>query len=135
MEPGKNKFFIKSLRQAAEVLRNNKRLSALLGSVASKTGQVSLEKTTRTRFLERIRVMGRMVRSYTNGTYREIPWKSLLIIVGALIYFVTPLDFVPDFIPVTGLLDDFTVIVWVYKQLQTEIEEFVKWERRVISNT
>lgn len=134
MEAEKNRFFIKALRQAAEVIRNNKRLSTLLNSVASKTRNANLGNGTGLRFIERIKVMGRMVKSYARGSYREVSWKSILIIVGALIYFVTPLDLIPDFIPVTGLLDDFTVIIWVYRNLQTEIDRFVEWENQVAVN-
>lgn len=43
--------------------------------------------------------------------------KKFLIILLAVIYVVSPIDFIPDFIPVLGWLDDLVVIVMAAKQL------------------
>ncbi|MCY7363439.1 MAG: DUF1232 domain-containing protein [Ignavibacteria bacterium] len=40
----------------------------------------------------------------------NVSWAMKSLIVGALAYFVCPLDAVPDFIPVAGFLDDAGVI-------------------------
>ena len=72
--------------------------------------------------------MLRMVQAYANGSYRELPWKSLLAILGGITYFMMPFDLVPDFIPFTGLLDDFTVIMFITGAFQQDIEEFLEWE-------
>ena len=128
MEARKNKFFRESVKRAADILRNRRRLTALLSAVVAKLSQVNLGNINKSRFVGRIKVFGRMTKAYATGSYRGIPRKSILIVIGALVYFVTPIDLVPDFIPITGLLDDFTVIVWVYNTLQGEIEEFMQWE-------
>ena len=70
-----------------------------------------------------------MVQAYRKGHYREIKIQNILLVVAALVYFVTPLDLVPDFIPITGLIDDFTVVLWVYNKLQEEIDNYLEWER------
>ena len=118
MEARKNRFFSESIKKAADILRNRRRLTALLSAAMAKLSNVNLGNVNKGKFISRIKVLGRMSKAYANGSYRGIPRKSILIIVGALIYFVTPIDLVPDFIPITGLLDDFTVIVWVYNTLQ-----------------
>jgi uncharacterized membrane protein YkvA (DUF1232 family) len=40
------------------------------------------------------------------------PWYSKLLIAGVVVYAVTPVDLVPDFIPVFGLIDDL-IFVWL----------------------
>ena len=35
---------------------------------------------------------------------------------------LSPIDLIPDFIPVSGLLDDLTVVLWVYQTLKDEID-------------
>jgi uncharacterized membrane protein YkvA (DUF1232 family) len=40
-------------------------------------------------------------------------------IVGALGYFISPVDLVPDFIPVIGFGDDLAVLVYLVKQVVT----------------
>jgi len=41
---------------------------------------------------------------------RDTPWKVRLILASAIIYLLSPFDFVPDWIAGFGLLDDFTVV-------------------------
>ena len=47
-----------------------------------------------------------MLRDYWNGSYRDIPWKSIAAVAGALLYVMNPLDFIPDLIVGIGFVDD-----------------------------
>ena len=38
------------------------------------------------------------------------------------------MDLIPDFIPVSGIIDDVALIAWIYKSVQEEIEKFLDWE-------
>ena len=57
-------------------------------------------------------------------TDKNVKWYKKSIVVAALIYFVTPLDAVPDFIPFAGFLDDIGVIAWTIKFLGKELEGY-----------
>jgi uncharacterized membrane protein YkvA (DUF1232 family) len=70
----------------------------------------------------------RLARSYATGAYRRLPWKAIVSVVAALIYFVMPFDAIPDFIPIIGYLDDAAVIAYVMRILHVEIAEFRDWE-------
>lgn len=48
---------------------------------------------------------------------QEIPLSLKLVIVGALLYLVLPIDVLPDTIPGIGLLDDMTVILTVFREV------------------
>ncbi|MTI38022.1 YkvA family protein [Fulvivirga lutimaris] len=124
----KNKFFEKAREKASSVLNNNDRLKQLFANSTEKLGAVNLESFKGSKFIDRIRVLIRMVKAYKRGEYRNIKLQNILLIVAALVYFVTPLDLIPDFIPITGLVDDFTVIIWVYNKIQQEIDDFLEWE-------
>ena len=50
------------------------------------------------------------------------------MLVAAVIYFVSPLDLVPDSIPVLGLIDDAAVVTYVAKANLTLISSFRTWE-------
>lgn len=50
-----------------------------------------------------------------------------MAIVAGLIYFVSPLDAIPDFIPGLGLVDDLAVLAWVMKTWGGELEAFRTW--------
>ena len=52
--------------------------------------------------------------------YYSIPKLSLVdkaIVFGALGYFISPLDIIPDYIPIIGLLDDFSILGWACKRV------------------
>jgi len=52
------------------------------------------------------------------------------MIVGALLYVVSPVDLVPEMIvPIVGLADDALVISWIAVSLVNETESFLSWER------
>ena len=77
---------------------------------------------------EKFFTVGRMARAYAKGHYREVPWRAMLILLAAVIYFLNPFDLVPDLIPVVGLTDDFAVLLWVYNAVGSEINKFLLWE-------
>ena len=56
-------------------------------------------------------------------------WESLLLIVAAIIYFVSPVDAIPDVLPV-GLLDDAVVIAFVIGVVKEELDDFMEWEKK-----
>lgn len=70
----------------------------------------------------------RLIRAYAKGSYRGIPWRSLLMLVAAVLYFVMPFDLIPDFILGFGMLDDIALLGWVLHTFSSDIERFQKWE-------
>lgn len=70
----------------------------------------------------------RMIRSFISGSYRNISKKALLKITFALAYVFILTDFIPDFIPFIGWLDDITVLAWALHSIKNEIEVFRKWQ-------
>ena len=56
----------------------------------------------------------------------KISMKDKAIIIGALGYLISPLDIVPDAIPIAGLGDDLTVLIFVLHKVWNEVSEEVK---------
>lgn len=46
-----------------------------------------------------------------------VPWWSRLLVGVLVIYLLSPIDLVPDFLPVIGYADDVLVVVWVLRTL------------------
>lgn len=65
--------------------------------------------------------------AWWRGSYRAINPQALVAIVAGLIYFVSPLDAIPDFIPGLGLVDDLAVLAWVMKTWGSELDAFRAW--------
>ena len=45
-------------------------------------------------------------KNFTEGKYTSVPYGTILAVTSALIYFASPIDFIPDFIPGIGYVDD-----------------------------
>jgi uncharacterized membrane protein YkvA (DUF1232 family) len=76
-----------------------------------------------------VKALLRLIAAYARGDYRDVPRQSMVLIVGAIVYLLTPLDVIPDFIPGVGLLDDAAVITFVLRRVRGEIEAFLEWEQ------
>ena len=61
------------------------------------------------------------------GKYKEYDGKKLIIIVAAIIYVVTPIDFLPDFIP-PGWIDDVSIVAWAIKEASEELERYKNYK-------
>ena len=70
--------------------------------------------------LTSVRTLYALFKDAVNGDYRLHP-ASVAMIGGALLYFLIPMDLVPDFIPLAGYLDDLAVLTTVAGSLKGEI--------------
>lgn len=131
----KNRFFQQALKSAVGVAKDPEKISNLLGSVSDKMSDMDENKKRVRGFIEKLKTFTRMLRSYISGDYREIPWKSLLMIIGSLLYFLMPLDLIPDFIPMTGFADDISIIFLVFNTINEDIEAFLEFEQTSKSST
>ncbi len=51
-------------------------------------------------------------------------WGSKIAIVATLIYLISPIDGIPDFIPFIGFTDDIALIAFTVKQFKSDIDEY-----------
>lgn len=69
-----------------------------------------------------------LVRDYWRGSYRAVPGYSLLAIVLALLYVFSPLDFVPDVLPILGLVDDALVALVCLSLVEKDLRAYEEWK-------
>lgn len=113
-------------KRAERTITSGTAVSDLLDQVFLKIGQ-----TTELfyKVQDSVIALARMLRAWMQGDYKNISTKSIIAVVAALIYFVNPLDLIPDFIPIIGQLDDVFILGYLIKMLNKEIERFMAWER------
>ena len=75
----------------------------------------------------------RLLKAYAGGEYRQISLESMVLIVTSIIYFVMPIDVVPDFILALGFVDDAALLAWTFRTVAGDIEEFIEWEKDQIN--
>ena len=76
-----------------------------------------------------IPVMISLVKNYVQGKYTTVPYGTILAVLSALIYFLSPIDIIPDFIPLAGYFDDMAVMGLCMKMVNTDIESYDEWRR------
>lgn len=69
-----------------------------------------------------------LVKDYLNGSYKDIPKKSIIAIVAGMLYFLSPVDLLPDFILGFGLIDDVFIIGLVIKQVTKDLTKYKTWK-------
>jgi uncharacterized membrane protein YkvA (DUF1232 family) len=72
--------------------------------------------------------MLRLIRAYSQGNYRDVPESTLVVIIAAIIYVVSPLDVIPDALPALGYLDDATVLALAARRARQTLDDFMLWE-------
>lgn len=121
-------IFSSAKTMANSNLSNRFRLISLLQQAAKKLSSIEDKRKLAAEAKEKMQLMSRLISAFVIGEYRTLPWKSALSIVAAIVYFVNPADVIPDIIPFSGLVDDFSVLVWTYSSLQSELDKFSQWE-------
>lgn len=77
---------------------------------------------------DQLQVLFDLVTAWRKGEYRKLPTGSILMIIATIIYFVAPIDIVPDFLVGLGLLDDAAVIGFTLKQISSDLDKFKLWQ-------
>ena len=65
-------------------------------------------------YWEDIKTSFSLIRDWFNGAYDKIPGRMIASLAGALIYFISPVDLIPDWIPMAGFLDDAAILAAVF---------------------
>ena len=115
-------------RRAETLVREPGRVQSLLNQAKAKIKRTNSEKWQA--LVEQLTLSLALVRAWLSGDYRQVSNKTVVILVAALLYFVMPLDAIPDFLFGWGLLDDAAVLTYVFSQLHDEIQTFKQWQER-----
>ena len=71
----------------------------------------------------------RMLKSISSKGYRGLSLQDMVLPAAVLMYFINPLDLVPDFLVGPGLLDDMAIMTSVFFGMRSHLEKFRKWEK------
>jgi len=114
-------------KQVEVIVRQEQKLIELVQNVVAKLSKVANNPKVQ-RFIQPIQIFIRMIKAHFRGEHK-IAFSTLGLIVLALVYFLSPVDFIPDFLGVLGFADDLSVVMAVYAKVKDEVEQFLEWER------
>ncbi|WP_413786252.1 YkvA family protein [Psychrobacter frigidicola] len=112
--------------------RNEKMMAANIEYIIEKEEKLK-EKLKNSSHLERfttdVTLFISLVKDYSQGNYREIPYKTISAVVLGLLYILNPIDIIPDFIPVIGYIDDALVIAFCLKMVEKDLQNYQTWKQ------
>ncbi|WP_214411465.1 YkvA family protein [Sphaerisporangium fuscum] len=80
--------------------------------------------------MARVKALPRMIGGALRGDYHDLGKSKLALMGLGILYIVSPVDIVPDFLPIIGVTDDFGVFLWLMTSLLGESGRYLDWERR-----
>ena len=122
---------------------NETQAEEALGEYADKVGEEDVKETLGKedeikKLFKRVKVLAKyfndlceifeLLRDRVAGVYRETPWTTIAALTGALIYVLSPIDLILDFIPGIGFLDDAIVIGLAIRLALPDLEKYRAWK-------
>lgn len=81
-------------------------------------------------YWEEVKVVFSMLKDYSTGVYTTCPWRTIAVLVGALAYVLSPLDLIPDFIPIVGWADDCLALAGALSFAKMDLDEYKSWKAK-----
>lgn len=108
--------------KAKDYSKDKKKVKKLLDEAIEKAKQ----KGPLAEIWENLQLLFGIVKDWISGDYKEIPIGSIIAIIIGLLYFVSPIDIIPDFLP-GGLIDDAFVLGLIIKQVKSDLDKYKEW--------
>ena len=61
----------------------------------------------------------------TKGYY-DYKDHTLVLIIAVIIYVVSPIDLIPDYLPAVGLIDDSALVGWLFQKLGDKLNQSIQ---------
>ena len=119
-------IFDRTRKQAEEYASNPKKVSDLLEE-AQRKAEKNRDRISEA--LDGLQSLSRLIKAWMQGKYTTVPWRTVVLSIAAILYFVNPLDVIPDLLPAFGFLDDAGVLAFVLQSIRKDIDRFLDWER------
>ena len=101
----------------------------------SKTEQIFKHVRKLGGYWEEVKWVYTLLKDYATGRYRNLPWRTIAILVAGLAYVLTPFDLVPDFIPIIGWSDDCLALAGALAFSKKDLEEYKAWKKAQDENS
>jgi uncharacterized membrane protein YkvA (DUF1232 family) len=135
LQISKNAIFSMFVGRASKLLGKPFKIITVLNEAADKLADKKSKDNKFKQLFSTALTLVRLVRAYASGDYRQIETSTIISGLGVILYVVSPIDLVPDFIPVLGFLDDLSLVSWFLGKFHVEIARFREWEQTGVKDT
>ena len=130
LQLSKNALFNVFVNRASKLLGKPFKIVTMLNEVADKLADQKSKDNKFRQLFDTALTLVRLVRAYADGSYRQIKTSTIISGLAVLLYVLSPIDLIPDFIPVLGWLDDLSLVSWFVGKFSVELVNFRAWEQR-----
>lgn len=113
--------------RAKEYLKDKRKAMKLIRRATIKAGK---NKRRLRDVWNNLQLLLELAKAWSKGEYRQIPYRSMLSIFAAIVYFAVPTDAIPDVLLGFGLIDDAAVIGFTLKLVEKDLERFKQWKEK-----
>lgn len=114
--------------KAKELIDNPEKVSAVLEKAVSLCDDLGQIRIIGKHFREASLVCN-MLNDYICKRYTKIPTATVITLLAAVLYFISPIDIIPDFLPLIGHLDDMMVFAFVRDAAKVDLKKYEKWKK------
>ncbi|KQC02658.1 YkvA family protein [Pedobacter sp. Hv1] len=90
--------------------------------------KATLHKGALTDVWQQLQLLFSLAKDYANGSYTQLSKRSVVTVIAGLLYFISPIDLIPDFIVGLGFIDDIYILTLIYKQIAKDLEKYQVWK-------
>ena len=95
-----------------------------MANISNKLIKVSLWR----RLIEDFRLLFSLIKDYWKGVYRDVSIWSILVFSSAIIYILSPIDIIPDFMLGIGQIDDAAILLLCLYFLEKDLYKYKEWK-------
>lgn len=118
-------YFADARTEAAGLLSSPVELLRLAAAAAMST---ALRSGPFADVVDDVRTLIRLSVAVARSHYTPADDADVVDIVAVLVYIDSPIDVIPDSIPLVGFLDDVAAVGWVMRKARAEVGRFREWE-------
>ena len=80
------------------------------------------------RLFQNLKLLLPLVKDYWKGTYRDVSVRSLVIFAATILYIISPIDLIPDYIIGLGQIDDAAILSLSLYFLEKDLLKYKAWK-------
>ncbi|MCQ2978453.1 MAG: DUF1232 domain-containing protein [Clostridia bacterium] len=115
--------FEQGFSDAKEYLEDEDKMEKLLRRLEAKLKKVPLVGER----ISNIPILVSLLRSYVKKEYTEVPLGTILAVISCLVYWLAPIDIIPDFLGAFGYTDDAIVTGIALSLINSDLVEYIEW--------
>lgn len=125
-EPGRRAWLGRKLDRISENL--GRRYLELLGGDGRVSETVRTVPKRMRKVANQTQLVVELIDDVRDGTYRDLPWRSVAIVSAGLLYSVSPADLIPEFVPFLGALDDMVVMAFATRWIERDLRDYCRFK-------